>query len=1722
MSTISSIKVDDLLLSDSGEEEEFIQQPNRSMTSSSLNVDRILAEFSDVEEEEEEEEEEEGKAPPPTYDDVAKLAETQSLTPPSTSIAPPSPTQIPVKSRVVKGLIDAGISPAIAERAVAATRSENDSEESWEAAFNWAMVYTDNGDATPHVPRPAWPISTDTNESSVEETNKVTEQLEFRTMDNIFASVGDVPLPSTLDTEKERSETTTSPPPGLGTEANVPDPILTTENNSIQKLIDMGFKEAQAQRSLTLSSGNFSQAMELLLSGAIEEEEQEAKNSPPISPQSHLSVSPSAASSSATSPTSSTTNEGVTTQVHYRRKSSVTIDEAELSEKLLREPKDESVPKPRMPLRANVGRRASVSKEGLCRFETLSSVNTTLSQFSKPNEKDVNSIAPRITALTVDSRWFIIGLSNSIVVIYDHFHQVRASYNFKESKLNEEQSSNTNDENILVNDVEVSALSISPDSDLLLIGYQDGTLVLFDILGQKDMCITSLAPKSLDGSKRDKTKRCSLQEVLFLPKPNSLLAIVLVATGDLLSVKFRRLFNWGKLSASVEPVLISNSNGIAQKAFAVSIAHPPPSNSNDNKTAPPLIAITTMSPEQCTVLLPLPAPGARPKYKPGESVIWSSPLLPPEPGSPTLQIMLRWKWNIGWTTPQLAIGYGPYLQILHMEPRRGFVVASQHKASTSIVALQWVRQDLVLFMTMDRKLSAFDTQTAKLLMTADIASHFTTPVANYTGGASSISKSMFFVELIAEKDFQNNTNLERKNQQNVQAVHLRSDTERLSMYIGNGKWIAALALGSKLCRGHYDEARGLLETFIRTVPVIQNQAEESGEKSSFTIESVACTILNFCSEFKMIENPNDISIKLLELSIQLCESNSNVENSFSGTNALQELANSIVVHTWHQKIAAPSPVILHFITKYCDERHKKWIQGALIHVQWTEKTAKEVIPVLCELQLSSPLAYVALDVIRPPQFSLVLTTMSKICLEKRNTKEDISSKLLLLFSCLLSGVRFPPRRKQKSLKLRWGKREDLSSESKSVRDLIKAHLEVDSIHYDDASNFDFGEARYRSRDCIEASQAALSLLLNFNGEKSDAEIEKKKLDGKEDNIHITHPLFLHLLSIDAGSLLAMIFPHLSKKIKMGDDERSDEFLDLVMHLLTKVTLHWETKVNENNEKELNLKNRLIEIYSFIARILQLKMNLTLSPWMILGTVRALVCDEELMNEIDLKKRENLVMLQVSIFEKSMNDWSFPNTFNHLIEETCSNVAAAGMPWPAAALAARCGSIENVLDIFLSTKESKDKSNEKSKMQMKRAAFVYLSEEATRNKNPEALDSFEKILHQHLEQLILADCDATAELFQRIGHDGLPLYYYELLAKHHPRRLLPKLRGFDFKCSDADLNQCALACRKEGAYDVAAELRWRDGVAKAAEDELISGIENLLDKMFEEAETKTLDKATEESVEAILSLGAEFCNRHWERERIEKAENLWSSLLQIVLQALVRIVEKNQPLENKNVSENMNYEKKNIEPPRLSRVGTGTLYSDDTNVLAGTGNFNLQNLQNDEKNNFDEMNLFHEKVKHFASLLLTDCRGDMPLSRVLYLVLHAEASLQLPLKELRGLIDGILKNLKAQKCVLNAAKECASASRCRGRLVTLPQSDTKIEIDFDKVENVYRKDRHEEIDGVFLRLEIGEKLPNQVITLPTRPRGAIHSHVPVNRKRNGFIPLQAEKYCYAQFPNANSK
>uniref|UniRef100_M4BTF5 Uncharacterized protein n=1 Tax=Hyaloperonospora arabidopsidis (strain Emoy2) TaxID=559515 RepID=M4BTF5_HYAAE len=362
------------------------------------------------------------------------------------------------------------------------------------------------------------------------------------------------------------------------------------------------------------------------------------------------------------------------------------------------------------------------------------------------------------TVVAIHSKFIAIGTSKGLVVIFDHFQNIRQVLG------------NTNDAD---GDGPVTAVDVSPGSDYLVCGFQSGRIVLWDMIKGTSLKAVSDAHENPVVSLR------------FLKDQKPVL--VSVDTNGLVNK-----LNFSKMMGMVYVVDVDPLyDGSAGKILSISVL---PQSAGNAKISylTDQYCLAALSTETVTFIIAI-EPEVRVIYR------WARPddITADDPVLPTLAFAwISFPGSSRALAPVLARGWGNRVQFLevvfpggkkHLHTRHGFPTFDEHdqiESSSAVMAVQWLGDQVVVYLNSHDEICVYDVMSRQELEIVDVSS-LELVFASYRGkNARSFSNSFRgcynILYLLGLKE--------------LQTARVLPWTQRIDLLVDDGEWLEALAL----------------------------------------------------------------------------------------------------------------------------------------------------------------------------------------------------------------------------------------------------------------------------------------------------------------------------------------------------------------------------------------------------------------------------------------------------------------------------------------------------------------------------------------------------------------------------------------------------------------------------------------------------------------------------------------------------------------------------------------------------------------------------------------------------------------------------------------------------------------------------------------------------------------------------------------------------------------
>lgn len=179
-------------------------------------------------------------------------------------------------------------------------------------------------------------------------------------------------------------------------------------------------------------------------------------------------------------------------------------------------------------------------------------------------------------------------------------------------------------------------------------------------------------------------------------------------------------------------------------------------------------------------------------------------------------ILLAWRWTDEQAAsgPILARSYGSRLEIFMRNPStqqwgNSPAAVSVHRADADIVAMEWLCEDRVLYLSNDHHVSIFDTLAKKCVVTIRLQPWAVRGTSNGLTEylAATCNQKFYFIALSGNADGK------------LGLVTMRPEDELMTIFISKNDWQKALSLGVQRWANQRPElvgpdAAGLLDVFV--------------------------------------------------------------------------------------------------------------------------------------------------------------------------------------------------------------------------------------------------------------------------------------------------------------------------------------------------------------------------------------------------------------------------------------------------------------------------------------------------------------------------------------------------------------------------------------------------------------------------------------------------------------------------------------------------------------------------------------------------------------------------------------------------------------------------------------------------------------------------------------------------------------------------------------------
>ena len=384
------------------------------------------------------------------------------------------------------------------------------------------------------------------------------------------------------------------------------------------------------------------------------------------------------------------------------------------------------------------------------------------------------------TAIAVHPKFIAIGTSKGLVIVFDHFQNVRQVLgNVGETEP----------------DSPCTAIDVSAGGDFLICGFQNGRIVLWDMIKGTSLKAVSDAHESPVVSLR-------------FYKDQKPFVISVDTKGIVNKLTFSKMMGYMNV---VDTDLILD--GAAGKIPAISVL---PQGSNNNKCVQitDQYCFVALSSEQVTFIIAI-EPEVKVLYR------WPRPMgiQPDQPLLPSLAF--------GWVNiagcarvpaPTLARGWGNHVQFVevvfpggnvHSHSKHGWPNFEEHKSielCSPVLSCQWLGDQTISYLNSKDELAVFDTLSMQELEIVDVLSLelvYASYRANTKGGEDSRSFGNSFRAC--------NSILYMLGLKELRTARVQSWTARIDTLIEDGEWLEALAVALEHYEGLKTAAAGRAE-----------------------------------------------------------------------------------------------------------------------------------------------------------------------------------------------------------------------------------------------------------------------------------------------------------------------------------------------------------------------------------------------------------------------------------------------------------------------------------------------------------------------------------------------------------------------------------------------------------------------------------------------------------------------------------------------------------------------------------------------------------------------------------------------------------------------------------------------------------------------------------------------------------------------------------------------
>ncbi|OQS02659.1 vacuolar protein sorting-associated protein 8 [Thraustotheca clavata] len=411
----------------------------------------------------------------------------------------------------------------------------------------------------------------------------------------------------------------------------------------------------------------------------------------------------------------------------------------------------------KMKIALQLKQKQSTGGSGVVKVEPMQTISKQLAKNAEFRENGPGSP----TVVAIHPKFIAIGTSKSLVLVFDHFQNIRHVLRNTSMDTNHDPYS----------DGAVTAIDVSPGSDFLVCGYQSGRIVLWDMLKGTSLKVVADAHD------------CPVVSLLFM-KDQKPCILSVDANGIANKINFSKMMGYVYV-VDTDPIY----DGSAGKILSVAIL---PQSAGHAKIAhiTDTYCIAAISTDKLTFLVAI-EPEVRILHR------WFKPDGLTSDNLPSLAfawVALPGSSRNDTPTPMLARGWGKHVQFLEIlfQPRHSHnkdgwptFAETNHMSTTSdVVATQWLGDHVVMYLTYQDELCVYDTMSRQELEIVDVSS-MGLVYASYRGNngrsfANSFRACNDMLYLLGLKE--------------LQTARVQPWTQRIDALIEDGEWLEGLGL----------------------------------------------------------------------------------------------------------------------------------------------------------------------------------------------------------------------------------------------------------------------------------------------------------------------------------------------------------------------------------------------------------------------------------------------------------------------------------------------------------------------------------------------------------------------------------------------------------------------------------------------------------------------------------------------------------------------------------------------------------------------------------------------------------------------------------------------------------------------------------------------------------------------------------------------------------------